>query len=232
MKLLTIDTSTSWCGVALSDDGSIVAECQLNLGRRLAADIVGHIDLLLASVQCTPADLDGFGIALGPGSFTGLRIGAATVKGLALATGKPVAGFSSLAMLAMNLPHAAFQVCPMFDARKQEVYAGLYLCGEMPAMLMDDCVLPPERFLDGLAAPTLFVGEGAVRYRDLIVNRIGTDALFAPPYLNHPRAAAGAHLAHAALERGDSIPLPLLAPRYLRASEAETARLNATRTTV
>jgi tRNA threonylcarbamoyladenosine biosynthesis protein TsaB len=225
VKLLVVDTSTSWCGLALSDDGSIVAECQLNLGRRLAADIVGLIDILLASVQRGPSDLDGFGVAVGPGSFTGLRIGAATVKGLALATGKPVVGFSSLAMLAMNLPHASLQVCPMFDARKQEVYAGLYACRGLPQELMADCVLTPERFLEGLTAPTLFVGEGAVRYRGLIEERLGDRALFAPPYLNHPRAAAGAHLAHDAFARGESIPLPLLSPRYLRASEAETARL-------
>ncbi len=230
MKLLTVDTSTSWCGLALSDDGTIIAETQVNLGRRLAADIVGQIDALLASVGLRPAELDGFGIAMGPGSFTGLRIGAATVKGLALATGKPVAGFSSLAMLAMNLSHAAHQVCPLFDARKQEVYAGLYRCGEQPDPLIDDCVMPPERFIERLTSPTLFVGEGAVRYRALIEERLGANALFAPAYLNHPRAAAGAHLAHTAFSRGESIPLPLLSPRYLRSSEAETARQNALRT--
>jgi tRNA threonylcarbamoyladenosine biosynthesis protein TsaB len=172
----------------------------------------------------TLADLDGFGIALGPGSFTGLRVGVATVKGLSLATGKPVAGFSSLAMLAMNLPWAAHPVCPMFDARKKEVYAGLYECRELPRSLIPDTVLPPDKFLEKISGPTIFVGEGAVRYRDQICNRLGEHALFAPSSVQLPRASAGAVLAADSFARGETVPLPLLLPVYIRLSEAELAR--------
>ena len=121
MNLLTIDTSTSACSVALTSGERLVAECLVNQEKQSASRLLECVDTVLRMSGFTVADLDGFGVALGPGSFTGVRIGIATVKGLALAARKRVAGFSSLAMLAMNLPWAACPVCPMFDARKNEV---------------------------------------------------------------------------------------------------------------
>jgi len=226
MKLLTIDTSTTTCSVALSIDGNLVAEYLSNQGRTLSARLLDCVDLLLKGSGLAMADLDGFGVALGPGSFTGLRVGVATVKGLALATGKPVAGFSSLAMLAMNLPWSIHPVCPMFDARKKEVYAGLYACCDLPRPLVADCVAPPEVFLDRLEGPAIFVGEGAVRYRELIIARLGEKALFAPASVQLPRAAAGALLAAGAFARGETVHPAHLLPVYIRPSEAELALLN------
>ncbi len=226
MKLLTIDTSTTTCSVALSLDGELAAEYLSNQGRTLSARLLNCVDLLLKDAGLSVRDLDGFGVALGPGSFTGLRVGIATVKGLALAAGKPVAGFSSLAMLAMNLPFAAHPVCPMFDARKKEVYAGKYECRNLPVSLLPDCVAPPETFLDRIAGSAIFVGEGAVRYRDLIVDRLGEKALFAPSSAHLPRASAGTLLASLAFSRGEATPPELLLPVYIRPSEAELARLN------
>jgi tRNA threonylcarbamoyladenosine biosynthesis protein TsaB len=226
MKLLTIDTSTTACSVALSIDGELTAEYLAGQGRTLSSRLLDIVDLLLHGAGLTLADLDGFGVALGPGSFTGLRVGVATIKGLALATGKPVAGFSSLAMLAMNLPWAAHPVCPMFDARKKEVYAGLYECRDLPRSRIPDTVLPPGLFLEKISGPTIFVGEGAVRYRDQIVDHLGEHALFAPSSAHLPRASAGAILADDSLARGEIVPLPLLLPVYIRLSEAELARMN------
>ncbi len=225
MKLLTIDTSTSACSVALTNNGELVAEYLVNQGKTLTSRILSCVDVVLRGAGLTVDDLEGFGVALGPGAFTGLRVGIATVKGLALATGKPVAGFSSLAMLAMNLPWASHPVCPMFDARKKEVYAGLYDCRDLPLPLVPDCVAPPEAFLDQLTGPVIFVGEGAVRYRELIVDRLGQSALFAPLSANLPRASAGALLAAAAFARGETDPVALLAPAYIRPSEAELAKI-------
>ena len=92
------------------------------------------------------ADIDLFAASVGPGSFTGVRGGIATIQGLALAVGKPCAGFSSLALLAMNFSLSSLPVCPLLDARKSEVYAALYDCSaHHPPPLMADCVLPPER---------------------------------------------------------------------------------------
>jgi tRNA threonylcarbamoyladenosine biosynthesis protein TsaB len=226
MKLLTIDTSTTTCSAALTDGGELVAEYLSNQGRTLSARLLDCVDLLLKGAGLAVGDLDGFGVALGPGSFTGLRVGVATVKGLALAAGKPAAGFSSLAMLAMNLPWSLHPVCPMFDARKKEVYTGLYACHDLPRPLLPDCVAPPEAFLDRVDGPVIFVGEGAVRYRELIVAQLGDRALFAPASANSPRAAAGALLVNDAFARGEAVSPALLLPVYIRPSEAELAQLN------
>lgn len=224
MKILTIDTSSSCSSVALSDGTTLLGECILGEDRSASGRLPDAISKLLAAAGLTPDDLDAFATSLGPGSFTGVRLGIALVKGLALATGKPALGFSSLAMLAMNLPHCAVQVAPLFDARKKEVYAGLYRCSDAPEPLAADCVVAPEKFLASLKAPTLFVGEGALRYRELIQDTLGDLALFPAWHVHLPRAAAGATLALEAARRGDFIPLALLNPSYLRASEAEIAK--------
>ena len=225
MNLLTVDTSTSTCSVALTRDDDLRAELLLAGGPTLTSRLLANIDAVLRGSGMTVADLDGLAVALGPGAFTGLRVGVAAVKGLALACGKPVVGFSSLAVLAANLSWVAWPVCPMFDARKGEVYGALYRCSPLPEPVVNDCVAPPERFLRQLDGPTVFVGEGALRYRELIVAVLGKNALFAPPHLHQPRAAAGAVLARSALARGESVPLPLLNPAYIRPSEAELAKL-------
>jgi tRNA threonylcarbamoyladenosine biosynthesis protein TsaB len=225
MKLLTIDTSTTVCSVALSNGEETVAEYLVNQGRTLTSRLLDCVDIVLKGAGLTVDDLDGFGVAIGPGSFTGLRVGVATAKGLAMAAGKPIAGFSSLAMLAMNLPWAIHPVCPMFDARKNEVYTGLYGCSNAAVPLVDDRVVPPALFLESLSGPIIFVGEGAVRYRELIVAGMGERAIFAPASANLPRASAGALLAARAFVRGEAVPAAQLLPVYIRASEAELALL-------
>lgn len=225
VKILTIDTSSSTCSVALTIGERLVSEGLLNMGKTHASRLLGLVDTALGAAGITVNDLDGIGVALGPGSFTGLRVGIATVKGLALAANKPVCGFSSLAMLAMNLPWASHQVCPLFDAKKKEVYAALYECREEPLPLREDCVVPPGELLDSLDCVTIFVGEGALAYREMIIERMGDRAIFAPSYSHPPRASSGAILARRAFARGEAISPALLLPRYLRASEAELAKL-------
>ena len=224
MKILTIDTSSNCSSVALSHGATLLGECILGEDRCHSGRLMDSISSLLAAAGLTPDGLDALAVSLGPGSFTGVRVGIATVKGLALATGKPVVGFSSLAMLAMNLPFSSAQVAPMFDARKGEVYAGLYRCNSLPEPLTPDAVLSPERFLAAIDTPTIFVGEGALRYRELISSTLGELALFSPWHVASPRACAGAVITLDAALKGDFTPLALLNPTYLRASEAEVAK--------
>jgi tRNA threonylcarbamoyladenosine biosynthesis protein TsaB len=224
LKLLTIDTSTSTCSVSLTIGEKLVSEHLLSLEKTMASRLLRSVDTALGEAGLGITDLDGIGVALGPGSFTGLRVGIATVKGLALAAKKPVVGFSSLAMLAMNLPWAAYPVCPMFDAKKKEVYTAVYNCRELPVPAIADCVVSPGDFLETLDDVTIFVGEGALAYRELIVARLGDRALFAPSSAQQPRASHGAVLARGAFARGETIPLAALVPRYIRASEAELAK--------
>jgi tRNA threonylcarbamoyladenosine biosynthesis protein TsaB len=225
LKLLTIDTSTSTCSVALTIGERLVAELLLNQGKTHAAQLLRMVDAALDQGGVGIRELDGIGVSLGPGSFTGLRVGLATVKGLALAAEKPVYGFSSLAMLAMNLPWSTYPVCPMFDAKKKEVYAALYDCRDLPLPIMGDCAVSPGEFLERLDGVTLFVGEGALAYRGTIVERLGEKAIFAPPFYHLPSASRGALLARGACLRGEAISPAGLVPRYLRASEAEVAKL-------
>ncbi len=226
MNILAIDTSTSFASIAVAVDEQIVAESLVNTNRTLSARIVPEIERLLTTVGLTIADIDLFACSVGPGSFTGVRGGVATIQGLSLAVGKPCAGFSSLAMLAMNMSLSTTLICPMLDARKNEAYAALYDCSSaIPFPHIADCVLPPPALLDQIAAHTgeqvIFVGDGAVRYHDQIVERLGVQATFAPFPLHTHHAAHGIPLALHALRSGALVEPRHLLPKYLRASDAE-----------
>lgn len=229
MNILAIDTSTSYASIALTVDEQVAAESVLSTDRTLSSRIIPEIERLLATAGMTITDIDLFASSVGPGSFTGVRGGVATMQGLALATGKPCAGFSSLAMLAMNCSLQSTLICPLLDARKSEVYGALYDCSApLPVPRISDCVLPPVALLERIAATTgeqvIFLGEGARRYRDNIIEHLGKQAVFAPFPLHAPHAANGALLAlHASHHSGLLEPSQLL-PVYLRASDAEIIR--------
>ena len=226
MNILAIDTATSFASIAVAVDERIVAETLVSTDRTLSARLVPEIERLLATAGLTIADIDLFASSIGPGSFTGVRGGVATIQGLALAVGKPCAGFSSLAMLAMNFSLSTTLISPMLDARKSEVYAALYDCSSaLPVSRINDCVLPPALFLDQIAATTservVFVGEGACRYHDQITERLGNRALLAPFTLHIPHCANGILLALHASQCDTLLEPSQLLPLYLRASDAE-----------
>ena len=126
MKVLGLDTSTSCGSVGLIDDERIISEYLLDIPVTHSERLLGAIELVLREAHCAMEDLDGWAISLGPGSFTGLRIGVSTVKGLAFATQKPVAGISTLDVLASQISPTPFLICPILDARKGEVYTAFY----------------------------------------------------------------------------------------------------------
>lgn len=237
MNILAVDTSTSLASIAIAVDEQIVAESLLNTNRTLSARLIPEIERLLATAGLDIADIDLFASTVGPGSFTGVRGGVATIQGLALAVGKPCAGFSSLAMLSMNFTLSKTLVCPMLDARKSELYAALYDCSSsLPFPRISDCVLPLALFIDRIAAatedPVLFLGDGAVRYHDQITELLGNRALFAPFPLHIPHAANGTLLALEASRRGELLEPGQLLPVYLRASDAELMKIIAGRSSI
>lgn len=234
MNILAVDTSTSLASIALAVDEQIVAESLINTNRTLSARLIPEIERLLTTAGLAIADIDIFASSVGPGSFTGVRGGVATIQGLALAVGRPCAGFSSLAMLAMNFSLSTTLVCPMLDARKSELYAAFYDCSSpLPSPLMAECVLSPARLLDQIAAltagPVIFVGDGAVRYHDQITERLGGRAIFAPFQLHSPHAANGILLALQASQYSALLEPSQLLPLYLRASDAELMKSKAAR---
>jgi tRNA threonylcarbamoyladenosine biosynthesis protein TsaB len=223
MKVLSVDTSTMMGSVALVEDDRVISEFALNLQTTHSQRLLTTIDQLLKSSHCPIELIDGFAVALGPGSFTGLRIALSSVKGLAMASGKPVVGVSTLEALALNLQSSRHLVCPLLDARKMEVYAALFRFDQSDNLvrLKEDSVLPPEAVLAEIEQTTVFLGSGADLYQDLIRERLGRRAIFAPINLRYPRAVNVARLALPRLQRGETMEIESLIPTYLRRSEAE-----------
>lgn len=220
--LLTVDTATPCGSVAVTRGETLLGEVLLNVRSTHTDRLLVTVRQLLGDVGLSVADLDALGVVLGPGSFTGLRVGVATVKGLALASGLPVVGVSSLRTLAMQFPFPRHPLCVLLDARKGEVYVGRYAWeGGLPVPLAPEAVVPPEALLATLEGETLFAGDGALSYRTLIVRQLGDRAHFVPWPLHLPRASAAAALALAAFRQGETVPLELLVPTYIRPSEAE-----------
>lgn len=225
MKIVGIETSTLVGGVALLDDETLVAEYTLNVALTHSERLLSVLDQLLAATGTGLAEVDGLAVAVGPGSFTGLRIGLSTAKGLAFATGKPLVGVPTLDALARTLPFARHPVCPILDAKKGEVYACLYRTdrGEVERLWEYVSLAPAElsRRLDG---PVIFLGDGVAAYRELLERELGPAALFAPPGGRVPSAAAVAELGLRALRAGETADPAALTPLYVRPSEAELAR--------
>jgi tRNA threonylcarbamoyladenosine biosynthesis protein TsaB len=220
--LLTIQTASSAGGLALSDGGRLIAEINLDVRRTPTEWLLQSIDDLLSKAEIIRSDLAGIGVVRGPGAFTGLRVGLATAKGLALAIGCPLVGVSSLQILAMQLPFTQLPICAMLDARKQEVYAALYRWETgYPHPAARERVIKPETLLAEISEETLFVGSGAQAYRSLIVRRMDGRAHFAPDFLNLPRVGAAAALAWHEWQSGQTFSADHLMPIYLRPSEAE-----------
>jgi tRNA threonylcarbamoyladenosine biosynthesis protein TsaB len=226
LKLLTVHTATPAGSVALTDGGRLLGELFLDTRRPHGGWLLGAVEQLLTSAGMTVEDLDGFGVTVGPGAFTGLRVGLATIKGLALATGKQIAGVSTLQTTALQAPHAVFPVCAVLDARKKEVYAGVFTWEDgVPRLVGAERVLSPEKLLAELSGPTLFVGDGAIAYRTLIARHLGERAHFLPDIYASPRAAHAALLAMRVFAAGAACSSAMINPIYIRPSEAELNQL-------
>lgn len=229
MRLLAVETSTLTGAVALLDAGAVVAETRLNVAVTHGERLVAAIDDLLRAARCPLGEVDALGVAVGPGSFTGLRIGVGTVKGLAFATGRPVAGVPTLDALAWTLPFAAWPVCAVLDARKGEVYAALYRTreGRLERLAEPRAVAPrrlAEELRDDPGGPVVFVGDAAGPCQAVFAEVLGAAACVAPANQRLPSAVTVGELALAALARGEAADPATLVPLYVRRSEAEIAR--------
>jgi tRNA threonylcarbamoyladenosine biosynthesis protein TsaB len=167
--------------------------------------------------------LDGWAISLGPGSFTGLRIGVSTVKGLSFATGKPVAGVSTLDVLASQIAPTSHLICPILDARKKEVYAAFYRYGEGDCLkrLSTYMAIRPEDLAKKIEQPTIFLGNGVKTYGDFLLSALPSLAIFPPALLHLPHGSTVAKLGFELLEKGERLDISAFTPIYVRPSEAE-----------
>ncbi len=222
MKLLAVDTSTRSCGVAVTDGEAVMAEATYNGPRTHSRHLMPMVRSVLGLAGLTVAELDGLAVVLGPGTFTGLRIGVGAVKGLAEAGDKPVVGVSSLRALAEQARLDSRLICPLIDARRGEVYFSRFrsrdgiLHREIP-----DAVAPPEKAVEAIREPCLFVGSGAALYREKLTGVLGSRAAFVPDGLHIVRAAIVANLGAARLSRGETEDAGAITPLYIRKSDAE-----------
>jgi tRNA threonylcarbamoyladenosine biosynthesis protein TsaB len=222
MRILAIDTSTPSLSVAVTDRRGLRAESTVRLGASHAGAVLPSVRWVLSAAGCGLSELDAYGVCVGPGSFTGLRIGLSTVKGLAAASGKPVVGISALDALAAQCPAGEGWICSMLDARKREVYFSVYRrVGAALEKSGEDRVDPPARAVAGLAGPGTFIGSGALQYQEAIREAFGGTARIAPMGLCTLRAGTLADLARERLSRGETDDLGRLVPCYVRRPDAE-----------
>jgi len=223
MKVLGIDTSTSCESVGLIDDGGVISDYLLNLPVTHSERLLGALEFVLREARCSIENIDGWAIALGPGSFTGLRIGVSTVKGLAFATGKPVAGVSILDVLAFQIAPTPHPICPILDARKREIYTAFYRYEEGGSLKRqsDYQAIPPENLVKKITEPTIFLGDGVKTYRDFLLNSLPSSAIFPPAPLHVSHGSMVAKLGFELLQKGEHLNLSTFSPLYVRPSEAE-----------
>ncbi len=221
--ILAIDNSTMYGNVALTSPEGLLAERTLLSRLTHSKRLLGSLDDILKESDLEWHQLDAIAVCLGPGSFTGLRIGLSTVKGIAMATDLPLIGISSLDGLANQLPFAKQQICTILDARKHEVYAAFYKSNESGEVerTSDYLALPPEELLGQIDQPTIFVGDGVNVYGDLLRESLGDKALFAPEHIIFPRAASIGKLALRSFHEKQFLDPASAVPLYIRASDAE-----------
>ena len=233
MKILGIDTSTPIGSVALIDGEHIVAEHTLNIVQAHSSRLMPAIDTVLKWGDITAAELDGCAVGTGPGSFTGIRIGIATIKSLCYALDKPIVGVSTLEAIAYNLRWNEGLICPILDARRNEVYGATFRGGDEWQRLSDDSCLPIETFLASitesgearlaeiengraLLLQCTFVGDGLETYADAVRATLGEKIRFADAIFNVPRGTTVAHLGAQRLQNRDSDNYWTLVPNYVR----------------
>ncbi len=228
--LLAIENSSLTGSVAVICPGTCLAETTLTSRQSHSRRLLAAIDRMVRHTGIGLEEMDGIAVSLGPGSFTGLRIGLATAKGLAMATGLPLVGIPTLEALAVQLALQPLPIRVVQDARKQEVFTALFAPdgrGGVERRSADEA-MRPEQLAERITEPTTLVGDGTELYGDLFRQQCAGLAHFAPAELHHPRAAAVGLLALARLAANTTAPGPAdCVPIYVRPSDAEQNRPSA-----
>ena len=232
MKVLAIDTSGLVASVALVEDDVLRAEFTTNDKKTHSQTLLPMLDQLRQMTSLELDAVDAIAIAAGPGSFTGLRIGSATAKGLGLALQKPLVEVPTLEGLAYNLWGTDKLVCPMMDARRNQVYTGLYEYMRAEAgcelhVLRDQCAVDVAEIVEAcnrLGREVIFLGDGVPVYLEQIQKEIQEPYSLAPAHLNRQRAASVAALGALYASRGRVVSAADHQPIYLRKSQAERER--------
>lgn len=225
MNLLAFETSGRAASVAVMKEGRIVGEMTSSTRLNHSEKLMPMIHSVLEQSEMAIGDVEALAVSAGPGSFTGVRIGISTAKGLGQALEIPVATVSSLKVLACNLPYADLLVCPLMDARRNQVYSGVYRWeGPKLVTVLEEDAYDLNELLFVLGkkeGPTVFTGEDAVRFEGVIREILGENGLMAMPQTAYPRAASVAVLGLREFEAGRAGDAFSIRPHYLRQAEAE-----------
>ena len=223
MKILALDTSSQYASIALCDGTQVVFELTIRGVATQSEHLVPSIQHALDTVGWTPGDLEAYGVVHGPGSFTGIRVGLATVEGLAFGTGRPALGVSSLEALAWGMPPGTVPICPVLNARRGDVYAAVYeRHGEGLVERMPQCSIAPRALAERLEGDIVVLGDGAsllVEARTKLgrpgrtLVPVGSSALL--------RASVVATRVAHRLEQLEGEPVPPLRPTYIRETIAD-----------
>jgi tRNA threonylcarbamoyladenosine biosynthesis protein TsaB len=220
--LLAVDTATQSCGMAIVVDGVVQTELILSHRGTHTKQILAAIDAVLGLSEFSPAQIDAFAVTRGPGSFTGLRIGISTIKGLSLATGKPIIGISSLEVLAHQAGGDVARVCSMIDARRNEIYWCIYRReGGRLTPLTEEQVGSIDNMVRQIDDACVFVGNAVPQYAGQLPQLVRPAVQWAPDADNTIRPAVLADLAWRRFMKGDVDAVGAFAPVYLRKSDAE-----------
>lgn len=216
MKILSVDTSVRKGSAAVVEDGRVISEHVYEAVSSHSEMLLSGIDRTLKKAGMMLNDIDAFAVCIGPGSFTGLRIGLSTVKGLAMARGRPIAGVSTLEALRMCHPGAI----PCINAYRGEVY--VLVDGMLP-----ECSISPERLCDELlkdGRPYTFIGDGAIFYKELFKSRMGGRFDLIEDEKHLSLAGNAGIIAYERLKKGPGDDIASLVPNYIRRPDAELKR--------
>lgn len=227
-KILALDSSGLVASAAVVEDDVLIAEYTTDYKKTHSQTLLPMLDEIRNMIDLDLHTIDAIAISAGPGSFTGLRIGAATAKGLGLALQLPLVEVPTLEGLAFNLWGTDKLVCPIMDARRSQVYTGIYEFrgGEMQ-VLMDQCAIGIAELIEKLnqmGREVIFLGDGVPVYRTQITEGMQVSYLFAPASNNRQRAASVASLGAIYYAQGKTVTAEAHEPEYLRKSQAERER--------
>lgn len=230
MKILALDSSGMVASVAILEDDNLIAEYTMNYKKTHSQTLLPMVDEIVKMTETTLDTFDAIAVAKGPGSFTGLRIGAATAKGLAMAIDKPIIGIPTVEGLAANLYGVDALICPLMDARRNQVYTGIYrFDGYSMITVKDQVAIGIDEIVDALnqiEKDVIFLGDGVDVYREYIQEHASVQYSFAPAHMSKQRAGALAYRAKAYYEAGKFEDADSFEPEYLRVSQAERERQN------
>jgi len=221
--ILALETATTCGSLALVAENRCLADYSLNATTSHSRSLLTGIHWLLAQCQLSWPQIAAIAVSLGPGSFTGLRIALSTAKGLCMAAEKPLIGVPTLTGLASQFPFSSLPICPVIDARKNEIYTALYRCNRQgfPEKTTEAMVIKPERLQEFITTPTLLVGDALPLYGHMLKELLGESACLAPPEICFARAASIGSVAWHLFRQGSFLDPATAVPIYVRASDAE-----------